>query len=120
MNWRLADRFCDKYVAISKAVKDEMLQRGISEEKITVIYNAVNTDKFQFKNNKRDDNRLSNKDRSIVIGNVARFYPEKRTVCFSKSSRKVKTKNTPISVAYLQVRYIVTKIKLGKNKSVCN
>ena len=75
---RLADRFCDKYVAISKAVKDEMLQRGISEEKITVIYNAVNTDKFQFKNNKRDDNRLSNKDRSIVIGNVARFYPEKK------------------------------------------
>lgn len=73
----LADKICNRYIAISESVKKELIRRKISQERITVIYNAVNTKKFALRN-------IATKHRSkidsgeIVIGNVARFYPEKK------------------------------------------
>ena len=73
----IADMFCKQYIAISQSVKKELLQRGIAENKISVIYNAVNIEKFRMCD--REPQQLSSSnDYKIMLGNVARFYPEKK------------------------------------------
>lgn len=64
---------CDKIIAISHTVEKEIVKRKVANKKIITIFNAVNTEKFLPKNTKETfciDN--------IVIGNVARFIPEKK------------------------------------------
>lgn len=64
---------CKKIIAISEAVKKEILERGISENKVKLVYNAIDINKFSKTNlNKKD---IKNQ---IVIGNVSRLMPSKK------------------------------------------
>lgn len=63
---------CDSIIAISKSVKNDIVKAGIIESKISVIYNAIDTSKFEMNNKKK------NFGREIVIGNVARIDCEKK------------------------------------------
>lgn len=66
----LGNIMCKKIIAISDAVKNEILEKNVSEDKIEVVLNTIDTDKFVAKN-KREFNK-----NDVVIGNVARVYPE--------------------------------------------
>ena len=68
---RIEKFFVNKIIAISNAALDCILMRGIKRDKIKVVYNAINLEKFEFNEKKIDIN-------SIVIGNVARLIPEKK------------------------------------------
>lgn len=69
----LIDKICvNKIIAISKSVKDEIISKGIDEDKVKIIYNAIDLSKFKLCKNK-----VMIKD-EIIIGNVARLVPEKK------------------------------------------
>ena len=84
LNLKIADLICDKYIAISDSVRDEVIGRGIRNDRIEVINNAINTKEFKltesnneylFMANNKSENTM---DLRLCIGNVARFYPEKK------------------------------------------
>lgn len=68
----LGNIMCKKIVAISKAVEKEILDKKVPSGKVEVIYNAIDTDRFKCSERIKPD-----KD-NIVIGNIARVYPEKK------------------------------------------
>ncbi len=72
---KLADFFCNKYIAISEMVRREIIERGIAEERILLIHNAVNCEKFS---SERYPRRQSAAKGTWNIANVARFFPEKK------------------------------------------
>lgn len=71
----LQNRICSMTIAISNSVQEEILSRHISASRVTTIYNAIDTDKFQYD---QSGSNSFNPDSSISIGNVARFYPAKK------------------------------------------
>ena len=62
-------RVCHKFVAISNSVKYDMINAGISEHKVTCIYNGINTVKYDIASLKEFDKSHP------VIGCVARIMP---------------------------------------------
>lgn len=68
----LSKLICNKLIAISDAVADDIRKNGVSDDKISRVYNGVNFEKFPFI--KRDKREIS----TIEIVNVARFYPPKK------------------------------------------
>lgn len=63
---------CDSFVAISKSVANDIIAYGADPEKVQVIYNAIDLEKFTEKSNKEFDKN------NIIIGNVARIDPAKK------------------------------------------
>ena len=80
----LAERLLDHTVAISDSVREEILSVSPHPEKVTTIYNAIDTDKFCLRNTgspasaSLSDRGADWKKQPLVIGNVARFLPEKK------------------------------------------
>lgn len=68
----LGNIMCKKIVAISKAVEREILDKKVPDSKVEVVYNAIDTDKFKCRK------RIKLDTDNIVIGNIARVYPEKK------------------------------------------
>ena len=81
-----ADMICDKYIAISGSVRKEITDRGIKDGRIVIINDAVNTKEYQVKRNSIENRVLIKNnervevliDKRLHIGNVARFFPEKK------------------------------------------
>jgi len=76
----LLDKFIlskfNKIVAVSEDIRDELLRNKVKKDKISLIYNGINIDKFNNDNN--DLKREFNIGKKIkVIGIVARFTAEK-------------------------------------------
>jgi glycosyltransferase involved in cell wall biosynthesis len=78
IEWFLA-LFTKRLIAVAGSISDYLhSKQGIPERKIQVIYNGVKTDEFDISVNipeKRKEAGLSEQD--YVVGNVARFYPNK-------------------------------------------
>lgn len=64
------NRICDSFIAISTSVKQNAIDSGIDPNKITIVYNAINLNKFQGVNEKPFN------PEAIVFGIVARLVPE--------------------------------------------
>ncbi|MDO4284081.1 MAG: glycosyltransferase [Eubacteriales bacterium] len=77
MQLRLADLLCRRYVAISAAVEREIRERGIAARRVTLIHNAVNTEKFYLLQRSKPD-RVGGREEEFCIGNIARFFPAKK------------------------------------------
>jgi len=85
----LMKRF-DHLFAVSKATKDEMLDAGIPESKISVLYNGIDTETWsreQVKTTLRDE--LGIPQSSPVIGYVGRIMPEKDLETWIRSAAMV-------------------------------
>lgn len=67
---RYLNRICDSFIAISTSVKQNAIDSGIQSDKITIIYNAINLNKFQGMNEKKFNSE------EMVFGIVARLVPE--------------------------------------------
>ena len=72
--WKVVLRnwLCDRFVAISDCVKRDIVACGAREDKAVTVYNAINVDRFFYRERETD---LSVQ---IRIGNVARIMPEKK------------------------------------------
>lgn len=68
----LRNSLCDKFIAISNCVKDDLIGSGVKKDKLITVYNAINLTKFQNHNKKMFDKDY------VIVGNVARFIPEKK------------------------------------------
>lgn len=73
-------RFCDKVIAVSEGIKEDLIENGINESKIIVIQNAVqnsyNPDYFfESRLNKRKLIRMNEEE--YVVGYVGRLSDEK-------------------------------------------
>lgn len=64
------NRLCNKVIAISESVKNDIIRHGADPRKIVRVYNAIDVSKFTGKNNRQFDSN------HLVIGNVARIVPE--------------------------------------------
>lgn len=62
---------CNRIIAISESVKQDIISYGAKASKVSVVYNAIDTTKF------RSQKRKRNQD-CIRIGNVARIVPYKK------------------------------------------
>lgn len=70
-NRLIASFVCTKIIAISDAVRADILKNGVTQKKIIRIYNGVNFNRFDVE--KRHKSELP-----IILTNVARFFPEKK------------------------------------------
>lgn len=68
--------FVSDIIAISESVKKEIIQKKINQNKIEVIYNSIDLNKFNKCRQLKDD-RLKDKD-EFIVGNIARLVPEKK------------------------------------------
>ena len=66
----LRNLLCDRFIAISKCVEDEMLASGAAKNKVTTVYNAINLSRFPAQRPVREDSE------NFRIGHVARIMPE--------------------------------------------
>lgn len=62
---------CNRIIAISKSVEKDIISSGAWQNKVEVIYNAIDVNKYV--NTEKEKNFNKN---NIIIGNVARFIPE--------------------------------------------
>ena len=72
----LQNLICSMTIAISNSVKAEILTRHMNPSKVTTIYNAINTKKFQYV--PRNNSLPLTEHQTIELGNVARFFPAKK------------------------------------------
>ena len=77
---RVNNYTCDRVVAISRAVRNDLLSQGVQERKIALIYNGIDLANFQ--------PQLSPPAATVpVIGLVGRLEPEKGHRCFLDAAR---------------------------------
>ena len=77
----LHNLICSHIIAISDAVKREILSCGIKPSKVTIIYNAINTNRFHLCDHPHiieGQPRPIDCSSSINLGNVARIIPSKK------------------------------------------
>jgi glycosyltransferase involved in cell wall biosynthesis len=83
---RLLTRLCGllstKVIAVSKAVKDELISLGIKPELIEVVYNGVYLDDLLEKINRKNHNNL------YVFANIGQFVPWKKQLLFIKAAER--------------------------------
>ena len=63
------NKICNQFIAISSSVKQNAIDLGIKEEKIKIVYNAINLNKFHGANEKPFDKM------NVILGNVGRIVP---------------------------------------------
>ena len=88
--------FVKRVVAVSDAIKQDMLKAGISEDKIEVVYNGIDTETTQDSRLRTHDLRkeFGITERTIVIATIARLSPEKgHTYLFQAAQRILKERS---------------------------
>jgi glycosyltransferase involved in cell wall biosynthesis len=73
---------CDRVVAVSQAVREDLIRQGVEDRKIALIYNGIDLSKFQ--------PQLTGEPpagQKPVIGLVGRLEPEKGHRCFLEAAR---------------------------------
>jgi glycosyltransferase involved in cell wall biosynthesis len=79
----LVDRYtCDRVVAVSQAVREDLIRQGVDDRKIALIYNGIDLSKFQPALTGR-----RSVDQEPVIGLVGRLEPEKGHRCFLEAAQ---------------------------------
>jgi glycosyltransferase involved in cell wall biosynthesis len=88
---RFYGRFSQKIIAVSHAVKDDLIEKGIRPDKIKVIYNGVDKDSFSQSGEAKDSlstSRHPGKD-SFVFAHIGQFVPWKNHILFLKAASNV-------------------------------
>ena len=83
---KYAFKYCDSVIAISKSVNDSFLEYGYSQEKIKVIYNGVNCERFSSLELKRENN-------PVKLVYVGRLIPQKGVDRLIKAVSLLKAKD---------------------------
>lgn len=83
-------RFFDKIVAVSKAMREELLKIKIPSSRIVVIETALDFSRIQSGKEKTDLKReLSLPSDTVIIGTMGRLSPERGHVHFLKAAKEI-------------------------------
>ncbi len=86
---KLILRMINHLVPVSSVINEELKGRGLNGRKVTVIPNAIDTEKFNpFREDAGPNDRLEAKS-ELTIGTVGRLSPEKGHSCLLKVFKKV-------------------------------
>lgn len=67
----LRNHLCDRFIAISQCVKEDIIAHGATAKKVHTVYNAIDLTRFRFQPKEPGSDVFR-------IGNVARIMPEKK------------------------------------------
>lgn len=82
----------DRVVAVSEAVKDNLLSDGISEDKLRTVYNGITPIRELSEEEKQQAReKLGIHPRQVVIGMVARLEPVKNHAMFLEAAKVIAT-----------------------------
>jgi glycosyltransferase involved in cell wall biosynthesis len=108
---RLTNNKTDCFIAISGAIKNDLLKMGIPENKIELIYNGLDPGKFNTNHNLQAlRERLGIKPDRLVISMIARLHPVKGQEYFLQAARIIKESGIPAQ--YLLVGEGISRDKL--------
>ncbi len=119
----LNNALCDYYLAVSRAVQENLLASGIRPDKIRIVNNGVRPVKVLSADEKTDiRNRYHISDDDIVFGIFARLEPVKGHKYFIKAARQV-LKEIPTAKFLIvgngslepELKAMVTKYNLREN-----
>lgn len=82
-------RHADRIVAVSDEIASEMMKKGISPQKIIVIDNGVDVERFALSRNEELRKSFGFNGSSKVVGTIASLTPEKGHVYLLEAARKV-------------------------------
>ena len=87
---QLASKRADRVIAISTAVKNDLLSFGVKEEKVRIIPNGINLNEFD-KESEKENYLLSNlkKQRKYIIGSIGNLHKRKDHLTLIKAMIKV-------------------------------
>lgn len=99
---RLLSRFTDKVVAVSEAVKDDILKYdGVKRDKVEIIYNGVDVNRFLNVNGDLVRKEFGINMDAAVVGTVGRLTMQKGHKCLIDAISKIKN-NFP-EIAFLLI-----------------
>lgn len=91
----LKNMICDRFIGISNAVKNDIVQAGINESKVVRIYNGIDVSKYKFVKVKPFD------ESHVVICCIARIMPSiKGQDVLLKAAKQLKGKFPDIRVLF--------------------
>lgn len=79
------DEFTNRHIVISNRIKEKMMRKGISEDKISVVYSGIDT-----QNELNPDNISRKNDENIRLLYLGRMSEEKRPLDFLRIAEKFK------------------------------
>lgn len=88
---KLYGRFSQQIIAVSNAVRDDLIEKGIRPDKIKVVYNGVDKDSFSQSGEAKDSfstSRYPRKD-SFVFAHIGQCVPWKNHILFLKATSNV-------------------------------
>lgn len=74
------NKFFTHFIAVSEAVKESIVLQGVKAEKIHVVYNSVDTERFKSANGAKIKKDLGLSSDDMVLGMVANLYPVKNHI----------------------------------------
>jgi len=80
---------CHRVIAVSRAVKEDLLLNGMPEEKIELIYNGIDVEEFKEQARAGDPRSELGIGGKRVVGMVARLEPEKGHRYFLEAASRV-------------------------------
>lgn len=92
--YRLNSRWA-KIIAVSKAVRNKLIQLKIQPKQIKVIYNGLDFKKIE---NQKSKIKTKNKKQKIIIGTACRLAPEKKVDDLIYAFEKILHLNQPIEL----------------------
>jgi glycosyltransferase involved in cell wall biosynthesis len=88
--YRLINKTFTHFIAVSDAVKQSLVEQGVSQEKIHVVYNAVDTQRFHQAHEKSDiREELGISPQEIAYGMVANLNPVKNHLAVIESLKEI-------------------------------
>ncbi|HWR57551.1 MAG TPA: glycosyltransferase family 4 protein [Thermodesulfovibrionales bacterium] len=100
---RLLDKHADRIVAVSHAVRNSLIAGGISSEKIDVIHNAINLDRFDPSSVNSDEVRaeLGIGEKDIVVGTSGRLCSEKGGLYLVRAVHSLIKNNSSVKLLFV-------------------
>ncbi|SHG42975.1 N-acetyl-alpha-D-glucosaminyl L-malate synthase BshA [Thermosyntropha lipolytica DSM 11003] len=87
---RMTNRYTDRFIAISYAIKEEILAMGVPDSKLQVIHNGLDTDKFKSNRDEKEVKReLGLSPDKKIVTMIARLHPVKGHKYFILAAREV-------------------------------
>jgi len=74
---KLISLFVNRVIAISRAVEQTLIKAGMKPDKISVVYNPIDTELFRPQNRATCRKKFGLSKNSIIIGSLGRLTPDK-------------------------------------------
>jgi len=88
---RLCTRYCEKIIAVSRAVRNHLVEQGVRPDKIEVVYNGVdeNTVDARASEKTAHDSRTDGENHEFVFAQVGQLVPWKNHRFFLAAAARV-------------------------------